>query len=247
LGAVFCSAQSPAQIKGGFFMDYIQSILVEFKEKFTSLSNVPANMLEVLTKPTTILAILGCLLILGVFIRVRKININTQMLARIGLAMALTCILGMIRFYHFPQGGSITPGRLVPIILIAFIYGPEIGLFSGFVYGILDLFLDPYIVSPVQVLFDYPLAFMMMGLAGFFRKNKSVGVIVATLGRMLCSTVSGVAFFAEYAPEGMSPLAYSLSVNVPVVGIEGLICLILIVFLPIDEIIRQTNKTAIRA
>lgn len=238
---------SPAQTKGGIFMNYIKAIFTEFFEKLTQLSNLPVNILEVFTKPTTIIALLGCLLIFAVVIKVRKINVSSQMLARIGMAMALTCVLGMIRFYHFPQGGSITPGRLVPILLIAFIYGPEIGLFTGFVYGILDLFMDPYIVSPVQVLFDYPLAFMMMGLAGFFKKNKPVGVVVATLGRMLCSTISGVVFFAEYAPEGMSPLAYSLSVNVPVVGIEGLICLVIVMALPINELIKQTSKNIVKA
>jgi thiamine transporter len=228
-------------------MNYIQTVLAEFIKKLTALSKVPTNILDVFTKPTTIIALLGCLLIFVVVLKVRKVNITSQMLARIGMAMALTCVLGMIRFYHFPQGGSITPGRLVPIMLIAFIYGPEIGLFTGFVYGILDLFMDPYIVAPIQVLFDYPLAFMMIGLAGFFKNNKPVGVVVATLGRMICSTISGVVFFAEYAPAGMSPLRYSLSVNVPVVGIEGLICLVIIMALPVNEIIKQTHKNTVRA
>ncbi len=228
-------------------MNYIKNVLTEFVEKFSEILNVPANFMNVLTKPTTMLAILGCIFIFVVLIRVRKINVNTQMITRIGLALTLSCVLSMIRLYHFPQGGSITPGRFVPIFIIAFMYGPEIGLFTGLICGILDFFLDPYILSPIQVLFDYPLAFMMLGFAGFFKTKKLFGVIVGTLGRMFFSIVSGFVFFGSYAPEGVNPLLYSLSVNVPVIGIEGLICVVLISILPIDEIINQVNKNAISA
>lgn len=224
-------------------MSYIIGIFTEFFSELVGFfKNLPQNTLTVLKSPMSILAILGCVAILTMLIKVKKVNITSQMIARIGMSLALCAIIGMIKIYHFPQGGSITPGRFVPIMFIAFIYGPEIGMFTGFVMGILDLFMDPYILSPIQVLFDYPLAFMMLGLAGFFRKKKYIGVIVGTLGRMICSTISGVAFFAEYAPEGMSPLVYSLSVNVPIIGIEGLICLVIISLLPIEQITAQLNK-----
>jgi len=223
-------------------MNYLSNVFNTFIQKFCELSEIPANFLEILKSPSALLAVLGCIVIFIVLFKVKNIKINSKIMARIGLALALTCIIGMIRLYKFPQGGSITPGRFVPLFIIAFMYGPEIGLFTGLLYGILDFLLGPYIVSPIQVLFDYPLAFMMLGLAGFFPKHKAAGVIAGTLGRMLCSVISGVAFFGEYAPEGMSPLIYSLSINVPVVGIEGLICLVLIMIIPVDRLIHQINK-----
>lgn len=223
-------------------MDYIKDVFGGFFEKLIGVfTNLPQNFSEILKNPMTILTILGCIVILIVLLRLRKINITSQMIARIGIALALSCILGMIRLYKFPQGGSITPGRFVPIMLIAFMYGSEVGMFTGFIMGILDFIMDPFIVSPIQVLFDYPLAFMMLGLSGFFPNKRAIGVIVGTLGRMVCSIISGVAFFAEYAGD-MPPLLYSLSVNVPVIGIEGAICLVLIIILPINEIINQVNK-----
>lgn len=224
-------------------MSYIIGIFTEFFSELVGFfKNLPENILTIAKSPMSILAIVGCVIILAMLVKVKKVNITSQMIARIGMALALCSIIGMIKIYHFPQGGSITPGRFVPIMLIAFMYGPEIGMFTGFVMGILDLFMDPYILSPIQVLFDYPLAFMMLGLSGFFHQKRYIGVIVGTLGRIICSTISGVAFFADYAPEGMNPLIYSLGVNVPVIGIEGLICLVLILVLPVDQIILQLNK-----
>ncbi len=44
-------------------------------------------------------------------------------------------------------------GHVLPIILIAFAYGSEVGFLAGFAYGILNLLLNPYILHPVQVLF----------------------------------------------------------------------------------------------
>lgn len=222
--------------------NYFINLFQEFKEGILSFLQLPSNFKEIITSPMTVLTILGCIAIIILFIRIRKINLTKQIIARIGIALSLSVILSFIKIYHFPQGGSITLGRFVPIYIIAFMYGPEIGLFTGLISGILDFILGPYIYSPIQVFFDYPLAFMMLGLAGFFPNKKTIGVIVGTLGRMTCSVISGVAFFGSYAPEGMNPIVYSLAVNVPVIGIEGLICLVIIKLVPIDQIIKQFNK-----
>jgi thiamine transporter len=68
----------------------------------------------------------------------------------------------------------------------------------------------------VQVLFDYPLAFGALGLAGFFAptvRGAVLGTVVAVLARFLCHFVSGVVFFASYAPKGWNPLVYSAAYN----------------------------------
>lgn len=227
-------------------MNYIKDVFTEFWGEFGGFFvNMPANFIELATNPMTLLTIAGCIIIFLVLIRMRKIEINSQMLARMGIALALSSILGMIRLYHFPQGGSITPGSLVPIMIIAFMYGPEIGMLTGFVYGLLSLFMDPYIISPIQVLFDYLLPFMMIGLAGYFNKNRPLGVIIAIFGRFVCHVISGVAFFGMYAPEGVSPLVYSISLNSLITGPDGIICLVLILVLPINQIIKQVNKNIV--
>ena len=60
---------------------------------------------------------------------------------------------------------------------------------------------------------DYPLAFGVLGVAALFRKMPPVGVVVAITLRFLSHLISGVIFFAEYAPEGVSPVIYSAIYN----------------------------------
>lgn len=224
-------------------LTYVKDIFTEFFQSLAEIFiNLPANTSEIVKHPLSLVALIGCVIILLVLIKAKKIEITTQLITRIGIALALATVLKVFRLYHFPQGGSVTLGSMVPILIIAFMYGPLVGFLTGFLYGIITLFMDPYILHPVQVLFDYPLPFLALGLAGFFKQNKLLGTSVAIFGRFICHFISGVAFFGSFAPEGMSPIVYSLFVNGLLVGVEGVICLVIIKFLPIDRIVKATNK-----
>jgi thiamine transporter len=224
-------------------LTYVKDVFTEFFHSMAEIFiNLPANTIEILKHPLSLVALIGCVIILIVLIKAKKIEITTQLITRIGIALALATVLKVFRLYHFPQGGSVTLGSMVPILIIAFMYGPLVGFLTGFLYGIITLFMDPYILHPVQVLFDYPLPFLALGLAGFFKQNKLLGTSVAIFGRFICHFISGVAFFGSFAPEGMSPIVYSLFVNGLLVGVEGIICLVIIKFLPIDRIVKATNK-----
>jgi thiamine transporter len=102
---------------------------------------------------------------------------------------------------------------MVPLIWISLRRGSKVGLFTCFVYGLVQFALEPYAYHPIQVLLDYPLAFGVLGLAGLFVKYPLIGVGVGIGGRFIAHFLSGVIFFAEYAPEGMSPLLYSAIYN----------------------------------
>jgi thiamine transporter len=102
---------------------------------------------------------------------------------------------------------------MVPILWLALRRGPKVGLFAAAVYGLVQLAVEPFIVHPLQVLLDYPLAFGALGLAGFFHNRPFVGVNVGIWGRFITHFVSGVIFFASYAPEGMNPAVYSAIYN----------------------------------
>jgi thiamine transporter len=102
---------------------------------------------------------------------------------------------------------------MVPIIWLALRRGPKVGLFAAAVYGLVQLVIGPYIFHPAQVLLDYPIAFGMLGLAGFFQKRPFLGVNVGIIGRFLAHFFSGIIFFADYAPEGMHPAIYSAVYN----------------------------------
>lgn len=221
-------------------------IFNDWGEQFTNLfQKFPENVQAIIASPLSILTLIGCVLLLIVLAKAKKIKFTPQLLARIGIALALATILKMLRLYHFPQGGSITLGSMVPILIIAFIYGPQVGCLTGFLYGIITFIMDPYILHPVQVLFDYPLPFMSLGLAGFFKQKKWLGVSVSVSVRFICHFISGVAFFGSFAPEGISPALYSLAINGPMIGIEGIICLIIVSILPIERIMYATSNNTL--
>lgn len=157
----------------------------------------------------------------------KKKRINTRTLTYGSVCIALSFILSFIKFYHWPQGGSVTPGSMLPLIIFSFIFGPVPGILAGMVYGVLQLIQNPYILQIVQVLFDYPLAFGAIGLAGYFKNNFTMAIVSAGLGRLFFAFLSGVFFFASYAPEGMNPAIYSIAVNGLYIGGEIVICLII--------------------
>lgn len=222
------------------------SIFNDWSVQFSELiQKFPQNIQDIAASPMSIATLIGCILLLVVLVKAKKIQFTPQLIARIGIALALATVLKMLRIYHFPQGGSITLGSMVPIMLIALMYGPEIGFLTGFLYGIITLILDPYILSPIQVLFDYPLPFTALGVVGFFKNKKLLGVGIAAFARFICHFISGVAFFGSYAPDGMSPVVYSVIVNGPMVGIEAIICLVIFAVLPMERIVHASSTNAI--
>ena len=141
-----------------------------------------------------------------------KGNFDTRVLAEVAIGVALATVLSMIKT-SLPYGGSITLGSMVPILLIAFRRGTKIGVFTGIVYGFVQMFIDGWWYQPLGMILDYPLAFGVIGLAGVFKKQPIVGVVFALLLRYIAHVISGVMFFYMYAPEGVSPLIYSITYN----------------------------------
>ncbi len=204
------------------------------------------NVAEISHHPSSVITLIGVLILILGFVKIRKVKLNTKMITQIGIALALSAVLQIFRIYHFPQGGGVTFGSLVPILLIAFIYGPEVGILAGFLHGMLTLIIDPYILYPTQLLFDYPLPSMALGLAGYFRNQKIIGSIVALFIKFVCHFISGVLFFGSFAPKGTSPIIYSLTVNGSLMLAEGAICVIIIGLLPMKMLSKAlTGERAI--
>ena len=172
----------------------------------------------------------------------RKIHFTTGMLVNISLMLALTIILHQLRLYRMPQGGSITCGSMVPLLLISYRYGFWPGCLAGFVYGIFNIMLDPYILHPVQVLFDYPLPYMALALAALWPNHRYLSTALAFSVRFICHIISGVVFFASYAPSGTSPLVYSLIFNATYLVPECLICFFLLKILPIKRFLNAMGQ-----
>lgn len=142
--------------------------------------------------------------------------LDTKKMVFCSMAIALATVTSFIKFTQLPFGGSITLCSMFFVALVGWFYGPKLGLVTGLAYGVLQLITGPYIFAPMQVILDYPLAFGALGLSGFFWRRKNgliIGYVVGAMGRYVCHVLSGYIFFAEYAPEGMDPMVYTLGYN----------------------------------
>ena len=173
---------------------------------------------------------------------------TAKMLANAAVCLALAFVLSYVRLFKLPQGGSVTAASLLPIIAFAYSYGMGPGLVVGVAYGFLQMIQDPWIVSPIQAVLDYPLAFASIALAAVARKLPDsygwlVGVLLAGAGRFICHLLSGVVFFAEYAEgTGLSPFVYSVGYN-SFVFVDIAICAVVIAFPQVRKaLLRISNK-----
>src|SRR5664280_1675477 len=65
---------------------------------------------------------------------------GVQALAEVGVAVALAAVLGQLRLFMMPQGGSVSLEAL-PIIFVAVRRGVVPGATAGLLYGLLQLVL----------------------------------------------------------------------------------------------------------
>ncbi len=152
---------------------------------------------------------------------------SLQRLVETAVALALVAVLSRIKIYTLPQGGSVTAASMVPVFYIALRWGGWWGILTGILASGLVYLNEPFFVHPVQVLLDYPIAFGALGLAGFFVRRPLIGILVGGAARFAAHFLSGIVFFASYAPAGTSPVVYSLLYNGSYMAIEVAVSLIL--------------------
>lgn len=156
---------------------------------------------------------------------------DTKAVAVSAVFVALSIILNQLVLFRMPQGGSITAFSMVPIVLCAYYFGVRRGLMAGMCVGLIDLIFNPYVIHPIQLLLDYPLAFGALAFGGIFAAKKNgliKGYVFGVFCRYICAVLSGVIFFGAYAPEGFSALTWSLWYNLTYLAVEGVITVILL-------------------
>ncbi len=179
------------------------------------------------------LVTVGVIIILFLMILVSGKNKkpDTRALALSALLVALAIILNQLILFRMPQGGSITAFSMVPIVLCAYFYGVRRGLMAGMCVGLITLIFNPYIIHPVQLLLDYPLAFGALAFGGVFATKKNgllKGYLFGVFCRYLCSVLSGIIFFGAYAPEGFNAVTWSIWYNIAYLGVEAVVTVILL-------------------
>lgn len=162
---------------------------------------------------TTVIVIF---LLLVLVMRTNEKKNDVSVLVKTSILLAIAFVLNHVILFKMPQGGSVTAFSMFAVFLVAYLYGPRQGILAGMAYGLLDLVLNPYIVHPIQLFLDYPLAFGAIGIGGLLR-NKKFGIIegylLGVLGRYLVVVLSGIIFWGEYAAEGFNALTWSFFYN----------------------------------
>ena len=179
----------------------------------------------------TAIIIFALLILSSALFRGKKKAIDARIIAFCAVSIALGSVASLIKLWDMPMGGAVTLFSMLFVVLAGYWYGPAIGLITGVAYGLLQMIMDPYVISLPQLLIDYVLGFGALGLSGFFCNKKNglmIGYVTGICARFIFSTLSGVIFFADYAPETMSPLVYSALYNGGYIFAEGLVTVIIL-------------------
>jgi thiamine transporter len=157
-----------------------------------------------------------------------KMKSNLKKLAVSSIFIALSTILSeLIPSISLPFGGSITVLSMVPVCLIGIMFGIKWGICSGLVYGVIQMFFGfgnfayatGFIAVLTIALFDYVVAYGVLGLSGIFMKlvkNKAVaallGVILCCFLRFVCHFITGVTVWREIVST-WGAIWYSITYN----------------------------------
>ena len=149
--------------------------------------------------------------------RVEAITLSAIMIA---FAISISAICAVMPFLNLPFGGGFTIASMLPIIVIAYMYGTKWGLLTAFVYSIMQMLLGFNTVSAfflpgdsqmlwyravIVILIDYIIAYTVLGFGGIFRnkfetkKALVLGSIFAISLRYVAHIVSGAIFFGTWA------------------------------------------------
>jgi len=135
----------------------------------------------------------------------KKIPLTVRTLCFSAACIAVAVLLSLIPPYRMANGGSVTFGSMFFISLAGFWYGPYMGITAGITFGLIDFIIKPEFLHPIQVLFDYLLAYGALGLSGFFRGRRfgmCAGYITGASVRFLLVTLSGCVFWSSYLSYG---------------------------------------------
>jgi len=197
------------------------------------------------------IAVIILLLILMLAVMVisgRKNRWTARDMANAAMCVAMSFILSYIKLFEMPQGGTITPASLLPIMIYVVAFGPARGLVVGCAYGLLQLFQGAYVIHPIQMLVDYPMAFGALAIGGVVNYmplpralKLPAAVLLGYIGRYIMAVLSGVIFFAEYAGE-QGALIYSLTYNISYLAPDCIVCMVVSAIPGFDRLVRTLAK-----
>lgn len=155
-------------------------------------------------------------------------NKKVVIMSECAVMIALASVLSFIKMLELPYGGSVTAFSIMPIVIISYRHGVKWGLISGFVFSIVQLiqgastlsYATSFWAAVTIILFDYIIAFTVIGLAGCFRNKISnapaaavTGTVLVCALRYICHDISGCTVWAGVSIPTTGGMIYSLSYN----------------------------------
>ena len=149
--------------------------------------------------------------------RTEALTLSAVMIA---FAISISALCAAMPFLNLPFGGGFTIASMLPIIIVAYMYGTRWGLLTAFAYSIMQMLLGFNTVSAffmpgdsqmvwwravVVCIVDYLIAYTVLGFGGIFRKKFGTrkalcwGSIFAISLRYIAHIVSGAIFFGAWA------------------------------------------------
>ena len=156
--------------------------------------------------------------------RIKRLTVSAMMLA---LATVLAIICAYIPFLNLPFGGGFTVASMLPVVIVAYMYGTKWGLFTASCYSVIQIIMSltqgaggtvmalfmpasddfmGYGAGVAVIVIDYIIAYTVLGFGGIFRErieNKTgalvLGTVVALSLRYLAHIVSGYIFYGAWA------------------------------------------------
>lgn len=210
-------------------------------------SDLLQGFFESLTGQIITIAVI-ILLFTGILISGKGKKFDTTAMVSSAILVALAIALNQIIIFRMPQGGSVTAFSMLPIVICAVFFGLRRGLMAGMCVGLIDLIFNPYVIHPIQMILDYPLAFGALAFSALLF-NKNTGIIPAYLfgvtGRYICTVLSGIVFFGQYAPEGFNAITWSLWYNVTYLGAEAILTTLVLLVPSIRKTIYRLRDKSI--
>ena len=149
--------------------------------------------------------------------RIEALTVSAIMIA---FSVSISASCAVMPFLNLPFGGGFTIASMLPIILVAYMYGTKWGILTAFAYSVMQMLLGFNTVSAfflpgdsqmawwravLVVFIDYLLAYTVLGLGGIFRKKFSstkalvLGSVFAISLRYIAHIISGAIFFGTWA------------------------------------------------
>jgi thiamine transporter len=162
------------------------------------------------------------------------------MLCEGAILIALGLVLGLIKVYELPNGGSVSL-EMLPLLLFCVRWGMGSGFLACTAFGILQVFVQGAVAYGWQsILLDYVVAFAALGFAGIAKGKKGGifwGSVVGAFCRFIVHYISGITIYKILAPTEIfgtvfdNASLYSIVYNGSYMALDLILCLVIFALL----------------